>query len=113
VNPLSDFATEVRGEATVLTFRDLLLDGRGISPATPAEYSYEIKTKNHKSRKAETNHPRIVLERSLFEEWINPEESGSIEITIWTTRKGTRSEPVKVHLIRSGQKLEVERIARG
>jgi hypothetical protein len=80
------------------------------------KYSYQINGKSYKSEKKTIDHPEITLDREILGAATeHASKDTPIEVSIWTHRRDSTSEPVRIYFdwTPSGDALSIRRIARG
>jgi len=115
VDGLSNFSVRPAQEGVALMFRDLMIDNK-LARAEGTSYTYEIKGRHYRSAMKTVHQTAIVLDRDVLGAAM--ERGGGetpIELTIWTKRGGTASQPVKNLPERdsTGGAVEIMRISRG
>jgi hypothetical protein len=115
VDGLSDFSVRPAKEGVALIFRDLMIDNK-LARAEGTTYTYEIKGRHYKSGLKVIHQTEVALDRAVLGAAM--ERNGgqtAIEVTIWTNRRGTTSQPVKIYLERdsTGGTAEIVRLSRG
>jgi len=98
VDALASFSVRPVTEGVALTFRDLMIEN-DLAPVGTTSYTFQIKGGNYKSEKRTVQRPEIRLDRAALGAAMEHSGVGvPIQLTIWTNRGGTASEPMKVYL---------------
>jgi hypothetical protein len=113
VDGLASFSIQPSGTGIALTFHDLMLD-HNLALEKYTDYTYQVSGPNYKSAKNKTARTEIRIEREELAAAIE-RNGASVEVSIWTNRLNTASEPVKVYFDwdPSRDSFSIRRIARG
>ncbi len=98
VDALANFSIRPVTEGLALTFRDLMIEN-DLAPRGTTSYTFQIKGRHYRSVKKTVQEPEFRLDRAALGAAIEREAPGlPIQITIWTNRGSTPSEPVNIYL---------------